>query len=79
MTSPSNIDPNDSSPESRSDEFMTDNEFKDLMDKEFTSIRTGEIAKGTVISIDKSGVVVDIGYKSEGMIPLSEFEQNQSG
>jgi small subunit ribosomal protein S1 len=37
------------------------------------SLREGDIVSGTVMSIAKDAVVVDIGYKSEGMISLSEF------
>ncbi|HJL20350.1 MAG TPA: 30S ribosomal protein S1 [Sandaracinaceae bacterium LLY-WYZ-13_1] len=36
-------------------------------------LREGDIVSGTVLSIAKDSVVVDIGYKSEGMISLSEF------
>ncbi|MCA9604978.1 MAG: S1 RNA-binding domain-containing protein, partial [Myxococcales bacterium] len=36
-------------------------------------LREGDIVSGTVMSIAKDSVVVDIGYKSEGMISLSEF------
>ncbi|MCB9591388.1 MAG: 30S ribosomal protein S1 [Sandaracinaceae bacterium] len=36
-------------------------------------LKEGEIVSGTVMSILKDSVVVDIGYKSEGMISLSEF------
>lgn len=36
-------------------------------------LREGDIVSGTVISIAKDSVVVDIGYKSEGLISLSEF------
>jgi small subunit ribosomal protein S1 len=34
---------------------------------------TGEIIKGRVIRIDSDGVIVDIGYKSEGFLPREEF------
>jgi len=33
----------------------------------------GEIVKGTIIELRKSEVLVDIGYKSEGVIPVNEF------
>ena len=33
----------------------------------------GEVIKGTIIQIGKNEVIIDIGYKSEGAIPLSEF------
>src|SRR5215467_2901545 len=36
-------------------------------------IKEGEIVHGTVIQVKKDYVVVDIGYKSEGQVPLSEF------
>ncbi|MBZ0115900.1 MAG: S1 RNA-binding domain-containing protein, partial [Sandaracinaceae bacterium] len=37
------------------------------------SLKEGEIVSGTVIKIGKDSVIVDIGYKSEGLIALSEF------
>ncbi|MFA5069424.1 MAG: 30S ribosomal protein S1 [Candidatus Omnitrophota bacterium] len=37
------------------------------------SLKEGEIIKGRVIGINKRDAVIDIGYKSEGLIPLSEF------
>jgi len=38
------------------------------------SFAVGEIVKGTVIEVRPKEVLVDIGYKSEGAIPVSEFE-----
>jgi small subunit ribosomal protein S1 len=37
------------------------------------SLKDGDIVTGTVIKLNKDSVVVDIGYKSEGIIPMSEF------
>ena len=37
------------------------------------SIGEGEIVRGLVLSIDEKDVLVDVGFKSEGIIPLSEF------
>src|SRR6266850_1852908 len=34
----------------------------------------GEIVKGTIIEVRPKEVLVDIGYKSEGVIPANEFE-----
>ena len=39
-----------------------------------TSFATGQIVKGTIIEIRSKEVMVDIGYKSEGSVPASEFE-----
>src|SRR4051812_8276271 len=38
-------------------------------------VKEGDIVKGRVIHVGKDHVVVDIGYKSEGTIPLYEFTQ----
>jgi small subunit ribosomal protein S1 len=37
------------------------------------SLKEGDIVSGTVIAVGKDNVIVDIGYKSEGVIPISEF------
>jgi len=36
-------------------------------------LKEGEIVKGTVIQVTKDFAIVDVGYKSEGQVPLSEF------
>ena len=36
-------------------------------------LKEGDIVSGTVIKVGRDNVVVDIGYKSEGLIPMSEF------
>ncbi|MCS6856414.1 MAG: S1 RNA-binding domain-containing protein, partial [Sandaracinaceae bacterium] len=38
------------------------------------SLNEGDVVSGTVIAIGKDHVVVDIGYKSEGIIPIDEFK-----
>jgi small subunit ribosomal protein S1 len=37
------------------------------------SLREGEIVQGHIIKVNRDSVIVDIGYKSEGVIPASEF------
>ncbi|MBO4369847.1 MAG: 30S ribosomal protein S1 [Paludibacteraceae bacterium] len=39
-------------------------------------VSEGQVAEGTVISIDKKEVIVNIGYKSDGIIPAAEFRYN---
>jgi small subunit ribosomal protein S1 len=41
--------------------------------EEQNKVREGEIVQGTVLRVGKESVVVDIGFKSEGVIPISEF------
>src|SRR5207237_1204822 len=45
----------------------------DLYDNSFRNIAEGEVVKGTVLKVTASEVIVDVGYKSEGIIPVDEF------
>ena len=45
----------------------------ELYASSFKNITEGEVIKGTVLKVSDSEVVVDVGYKSEGVIALSEF------
>ena len=45
-------------------------------DKTLSNVAVGEVVEGTVMSIGKREVVVNIGYKSESVIPVSEFRYN---
>lgn len=44
-----------------------------LYDETMKHIEEGEIVKGKVLAIEEGGVVVDVGFKSEGTIPIFEF------
>ncbi len=44
----------------------------------FSTIEEGEVVRGKVVRVDKDEVLVDIGYKSEGVIPLSELSIRRS-
>ncbi len=44
--------------------------------KTLSKVAVGEVVEGTVLNIGKREVVVNIGYKSEGIIPVSEFRYN---
>ena len=55
---------------------MDATEFEQLMglyDNSFRNIAEGEVVKGTVLRVTNSEVVVDVGYKSEGVIAVAEF------
>ena len=45
-------------------------------EQKLNSISEREVVEGTVISIGKREVVVNIGYKSDGIIPINEFRYN---
>jgi len=48
-------------------------EFKELYEESLKTFQEGEVVKGRIVSIDKDFVMIDIGYKSEGRIPIQEF------
>lgn len=48
------------------------NEILDYMNKNDNNIRTGKIIKGTVISLNENEAYIDLNYKSEGVLPLTE-------
>src|SRR6195256_3072833 len=45
----------------------------DFYDNSFRNIAEGEVVKGTVVKVTPTDVIVDVGFKSEGLIPLEEF------
>src|SRR5881296_1244885 len=47
-------------------------------DSTFPTINEGEVVHGRVVRVDKDEVLVDIGYKSEGVIPVSELSIRRS-
>ena len=59
-----------------SKENRTDQEsgsFMELYEESLKSIQEGELVTGEIVQVDKEFVLVDIGYKSEGQIPINEF------
>jgi small subunit ribosomal protein S1 len=44
-----------------------------LYSESFRDVKEGELVKGKIVRIQNDNVIVDIGFKSEGAIPLSEF------
>lgn len=47
--------------------------FADLFEESLKGLKVGEVVNGTVVDVNQDFVIVDIGYKSEGSIALSEF------
>ena len=47
--------------------------FEKLFEQSLRSIKAGQVVTGTLLRVDPEYVLVDIGYKSEGMIPTWEF------
>src|SRR2546426_182281 len=58
------------------DEQIDPEEYAKLLDSydsSFRNIAEGEVVKGTVLKVTPSEVIVDVGYKSEGIIQVDEF------
>ena len=51
-------------------------QITEAYDKTLSNVNVGEVVEGTVTAITKREVMVNIGYKSEGVIPISEFRYN---
>ncbi len=51
-------------------------ELDKAYDETLNKVADHQVVEGTVISVDKKEVVVNIGYKSDGIIPASEFRYN---
>lgn len=56
---------------------IKNNEMEKLYAETFHSIEEGTILKGKVLALKQGGVIVDIGYKSEGFIPIGEFTEEE--
>ena len=52
------------------------NKLTDLYEKTLSQVKDKEVVDGTIISMNKREVVVNIGFKSDGIIPMSEFRYN---
>ncbi len=51
-------------------------EFEKMYDQTLSTITENEVIDGTVVSMSKREVVINIGYKSEGVVSLNEFRYN---
>jgi small subunit ribosomal protein S1 len=49
----------------------------DLYDESMRNLTEGEIVPGRVIGVTSNSVIVDVGYKSEGLIPVEEFTDRE--
>ncbi len=52
-------------------------EMARLYEESFKSVEEGSVVRGRVIQIRQDGIVVDVGYKSEGIIPIEEVHAGE--
>jgi len=56
---------------------MKEESFQELYEESLKSIKEGEVVRGNIIQVTDDYVMVDIGYKSEGQIRISEFKDEE--
>jgi len=54
-------------------EIGADEDFRSLFEQSLKSPKQGEVVTGRVVHVGRDAVTIDIGYKSEGTIPIHEF------
>ena len=59
--------------DSVSGEELTYEQMVSLYDESMRNLKEGDIVQGQVIEINANSVVIDVGYKSEGLVPIEEF------
>ena len=52
---------------------MSEMSFEQMLDESLKTIRNGEVVEGTVISVKPDEIILNIGYKSDGIITRSEY------
>ena len=66
-------------PDDKSQDSAAASQFKEFYNKSIAQnqLKAGDVVKGRIVGIDDDYVVVDVNYKSEGLIPKSEFQGAQ--
>ena len=59
-------------------ESAVDPELLKLYEESMMDLEEGEIVRGTILKVDEKEVLVDVGFKSEGVIPIEEFGDAES-
>ncbi len=78
QTDPSQTDPGQTDPGQPQEalaksEGAASEDFSQLFEESLRTVKPGEVVRGRVVNIGPEVITIDIGYKSEGQIPVSEF------
>ncbi len=57
---------------------MSEMSFEQMLEESLKTIHNGEIVEGTVIDVKDDEIVLNIGYKADGIIPKSEYSNDNS-
>ncbi len=55
---------------------MSEMSFEQMLDESFKTIRNGEVVEGTVIDVKPDEIILNIGYKSDGIITRNEYSND---
>jgi small subunit ribosomal protein S1 len=53
------------------------NDFEALFEESLRTVKPGGVVKGRVVGVTSTHILIDVGYKSEGQIPVQEFTDRQ--
>jgi small subunit ribosomal protein S1 len=59
------------------EEMEMEQDFESLFESSMQELHVGDVVRGTIVQVNDDNVVVDVGYKSEGVIPLAEFKDEE--
>ena len=57
---------------------MSELSFEQMLEDSVKTIRNGEIVQGTVIDVKDDEIILNIGYKADGIITKNEYTNNSS-
>lgn len=57
---------------------MSELSFEQMLDESFKTIHNGEVVDGTVIDVKPDEIILNIGYKADGIITKSEYSNDPS-
>lgn len=55
---------------------MTEKSFEQLLEESLVTIRNGEVVEGTVIDVKPDEIILNIGYKADGILTRSEYSND---
>lgn len=57
---------------------MSDLSFEQMLDESFKTLRTGDVVKGKVIDVKEDQIILNVGFKSDGIITRSEYSNDNN-
>lgn len=57
---------------------MSEMSFEQMLEESFKTIRNGEVVEGTVIDVKEDEIILNIGYKADGIITKNEYTNDSS-